>query len=85
MRKPKDFSIGDTAKITGVTPKQLRNWEQRGYIQGIERIVCGERAYRRYKEGHVRQIMAIKKYLEEGYTLPVAAAKSIASLGKEGK
>ncbi|WDP92396.1 MAG: MerR family transcriptional regulator [Desulfobacter sp.] len=85
MRRPKDFSIGDTAKITGVTPKQLRNWEQRGYIQGVERVVCGERAYRRFKESHVRQIIGIKEYLKEGYTLPAAAAKSIANPGKGEK
>ena len=40
------FSIGDTAKMTGVTQKQIRNWEDRGYIPEPTRVVCGERAYR---------------------------------------
>ena len=30
--RKKTFSIGDTAKICGVSQKQLRNWEARGYI-----------------------------------------------------
>lgn len=85
MRRPKDFSIGDTAKITGVSQKQLRHWEQRGYIQGVGRVVCGERAYRRFKEGHISQIKAIKEYLEEGYTLPAAAEKSLANPRKGEK
>ena len=26
------FSIGDTAKMTGATQKQIRHWEAKGYI-----------------------------------------------------
>jgi hypothetical protein len=33
------FSIGDTSKLTGVSKKQIRNWEAKGYIPEAERVV----------------------------------------------
>ncbi len=36
------FSIGDTANMTGLTQKQIRNWEEKGYIPEAERVVSGE-------------------------------------------
>ena len=39
----KNYSIGDTAKMTGVTQKQIRNWEAKGYIPEATRVVSGER------------------------------------------
>ena len=45
------FGIGDTASMTGVTQKQIRNWEERGYIPEADRVVCGERAYRYFTSG----------------------------------
>lgn len=74
----KDYSIGDAARLTGITEKQLRNWEQRGYIKGVSRVVSGERSYRRYSEDLIHQIESIKALLEEGFTLPAAAAKASA-------
>lgn len=79
------FSIGDTARMTGVSEKQLRNWEQRGYIQNIQRVISGERGYRRYSEAQVQQIKAIKGMLDQGFTLPVAAEKSLQISEKEAK
>ena len=72
----KTLSIGDTAKETGVSQKQLRSWEMRGYITDIARSVCGERSYRRYSEAQVSLIKQIKAYQDEGYTLPVAVKKA---------
>ena len=74
------FSIGDTAKMTGVTQKQIRNWEARGYIPKVDRVVCGERAYRWFTKEQVETISRIKNYLNEGYTL--AHASKIARNGK---
>jgi DNA-binding transcriptional MerR regulator len=71
------FSIGDTARITGITEKQLRHWEQQGYLSDIERTICGERAYRFYSEAQIKQISKMKEYLDMGYTL-----KSSAKLAK---
>jgi DNA-binding transcriptional MerR regulator len=75
------YSIGDTSKMTGVSQKQIRNWEARGYILEAERIVCGERAYRRFTQDQVNVIREIKEYLDQGYTLKHA---SRLALNKEG-
>jgi DNA-binding transcriptional MerR regulator len=69
----KTFSIGDTSRITGVSQKQLRNWEARGYIPAATRVVCGKRAYRHFTEKQVSQIQTIKRMLDEGYALPHAS------------
>jgi DNA-binding transcriptional MerR regulator len=67
------FSIGDTAKMTRATQKQIRNWEARGYISLAERVVSGCRGYRRFSTEHVEIISSIKNLIDEGYTLPAAA------------
>jgi DNA-binding transcriptional MerR regulator len=69
----KTFSIGDTAKLAGVSQKQLRNWEARGYIPPPTRVVCGKRAYRHFTEKQVKLIQVIKRMLDEGYALPHAS------------
>lgn len=71
--RKKTFSIGDTAKLCGVSKKQLRNWEARGYIPAATRVVCGERAYRHFTEKQMKQIQAIKRLMDEGYALPHAS------------
>ena len=81
--RKKTFSIGDTAKLCGVSQKQLRNWEARGYIPAATRVVCGERAYRHFTEKQVSQIKAIKKLMDEGYALPHASRLARKSSGKE--
>ena len=83
IKHSKTYSIGDTARITGVSQKQLRNWEARGYITPPIRIVCGQRAYRHYTEKQVKQIQAMKKLMDEGYTLPFASRMAKKSSGKE--
>jgi MerR family transcriptional regulator, redox-sensitive transcriptional activator SoxR len=79
----KTFSIGDTAKITEVSQKQLRNWEARGYIPAPTRVVCGKRAYRHFTKKQVELIQAIKRFLDEGYALPHASRLAKKSNGKE--
>ena len=71
------YSIGDTSKMTGVSQKQLRNWEERGYIPKADRVVCGERAYRRFTPEQVKIIRQIKKYLDKGYTLSHASKMAL--------
>ena len=80
--RKKTFSIGDAAKLCGVSQKQLRNWEARGYIPPATRVVCGERAYRHFTEKQVKQIQAIKRLMDEGYALPHASRLSRKSSGK---
>jgi DNA-binding transcriptional MerR regulator len=80
----KTFSIGDTAKITGVSQKQIRHWEVRGYITKAIRVVCGERAYRHFSKTQVEQIAAVKGFLDQGYSLPHAARMVREALSREG-
>lgn len=72
----KTFSIGDTAKMTGVSQKQIRHWEARGYIAPAMRVVCGERAYRYFTEQEVARIRAVKALLDQGFTLSHAAGEA---------
>jgi len=70
------FSIGDTAKMSGVSQKQLRNWEAREYIPTVDRVFSGNRAYRRFTMDDVETIRKIKDYLDEGFTLSSAVSKA---------
>ena len=74
--KAQNYSIGDTAKMSGASKKQIRNWETKGYIPTAERVVSGDRAYRRFSLKQVELISRIKGFLDEGYTLPAAAEKA---------
>ena len=67
------FSIGDTARMTGVTPKQIRHWEARKYIPQATRVVCGDMAYRYFSLDQIEIITKIKGYLDQGYTLSHAS------------
>jgi DNA-binding transcriptional MerR regulator len=73
MNKHNTFSIGDTARMTGVSHKQIRHWESRNYIPQAMRVVCGDRAYRYFSKNQVDQIRAVKAMLDQGFTLAHAA------------
>ena len=71
------FSIGETARLTGVSEKQLRNWERRKYIPELDRITYGDVAYRRFDSEQVKLIQEMKKYIDDGYTLSAASKKAM--------
>lgn len=48
MLENRTYSIGDAAKLSGASQKQIRNWEAKGYIPEAERVVAGDRSYRRF-------------------------------------
>ena len=79
------LSIGDTARITSISEKQLRHWEQQNYLNDIERITYGERAYRRYSEDQVKQIGKMKEYLDMGFTLSASARLAKENTEKGGE
>jgi len=56
----KTYSIGDASKLTGVSQRKLRSWEGK-YIPEPERLVCGERAYRRYTQAEIDLIRSIRE------------------------
>ena len=80
----KTYSIGEAARLCGVTTKQIRNWEQKQYIPESTRIDCGERSYRNFGEDDLKIIKRIKKYLDDGFTLSLAADKAKKDISKEG-
>lgn len=79
----KTYSIGDASRITGISQRKLRSWEGK-YIPEPDRIVCGERAYRRYTQAQINLITQIKKYQDQGYTLSAAAKKAKDDLARKG-
>lgn len=79
----KTYSIGETAEITGISQRQLRNWEGR-YIPNPLRITVGERSFRRYTADDIRLLKKIKEHLENGFTL-FASAKNTAEFIKVQK
>ena len=72
MKIQKTAGIGEVVRLTGVSEKQLRYWQEAGYIK-VERVVCGDRAYRRYTEHDIAMITIIKNKLKEGFNLSNAA------------
>lgn len=74
------YNTGETSELTGASQKQIRYWESRGYFQPY-RNVCGRIAYRRFAQGQVEIIRAIKGHLARGYTL--ARAAELAMKGKD--
>ena len=74
--KRKVVSIGEAARICNVTVKQIRFWEERGYIPSAQRVICGERSYRKFGEEDLEIIKRIARYLNDGFTLPMAAKKA---------
>jgi len=83
ISKDKTCSIGDASRITGVSQRKLRSWEGK-YIPEPERIVCGDRAYRRYTQAQINLISKIKEYQDQGFTLSAAAKKAQEDLVRKG-
>jgi len=83
MKKSK--GIADCSKETGCSQRQLRNYEARGYIKPPVRITCGEIRYRRYTRENIEEIKIFKGFVDQGFTLPIAAAKTAEYLNKGEK
>ena len=77
----KTFSIGDASRIADVSQRKLRSWEGK-HIPKPERLVCGDRAYRRYTQTQINLISRIKEYQDQGFTLSAAAKKATGDLPK---
>jgi len=67
-------SIGEAARRTGVSIKQIRHWADRGYIKQPQRVVCGERSYRQFVDRDLEVISVIKRLVDEGFTVKAAAS-----------
>ena len=71
----KTVGIGEIVQQCNVSEKQLRYWQSAGYITP-EKVVCGDRTYRRYRESDVVLITEIKTFLDEGFNLAIAVEKA---------
>ena len=74
--RQKTYSIGEAARICGITEKQIRYWEERNLIPQAQRVICGKRSYRQFTEREFKLIHKIKGYLDEGFALSAAAEKA---------
>lgn len=64
-----EIGIGEVSKLTGVSQRQLRYWETKGYIKPISDDQSG---VRRYNLATLYLIAFIKEQLDEGFTLYAA-------------
>jgi len=78
----KTISISDASRITFLSQKQIRTFEARGYIIPPQRIRSGEISYRRFTQENVENLKAIKGFIDEGFTLPVASKKAFDAMKK---
>ena len=80
----KTYSIGEASRLTGASIKAIRYWESRGYIPQADRVVCGEKSYRRFKKADLEIIHRIKSGLGDGFTLAAAAEKAAEEKSRNG-
>lgn len=66
--------ISELSKMTEVSPRQLRYWEQKGLIASVPQPE--DNAARKYRLPVVVKVELIKKFLDEGYTLTKAVEKA---------
>ena len=64
-------AIGEVASITGIPARKIRYWDEKGYIEPVDKTST----YRQYDYLNVRKIVLIKEFLDEGYTLETAVKK----------
>lgn len=67
------IGIGDMSKSTGVSSRQLRYWEEKGYIKSINEGYGNKRKFTINEYYHIR---LIKHFLDEGYTLNASIEKA---------
>ncbi|WP_166241332.1 MerR family transcriptional regulator [Paenibacillus turpanensis] len=65
-------AIGEVSEITGVPTRQIRYWEEKGYISSMTE---GEGTTRRYGYVTIKKILLIKELLDDGFTLDAAAQR----------
>ena len=64
------LGIGETSRVTGATPTQIRYWEKKQLIHSRRHDANGNK---RYSLANITLIVMIKTMLDEGYTLAKAS------------
>lgn len=65
--------ISELSQMSQVSTRQLRYWEQKGFIHSIDQE---DNAARKYRLPTVIKVELIKKYLDDGFTLAKAVEKA---------
>lgn len=65
------LSVGEAARITGVSVRQLSYWTQKGLVRAL-----GSPGKKRYDFRALERIALIKRHLNEGYPLAEAACEA---------
>lgn len=68
-----EVGIGEVSKTVGVSQRQLRYWEEKGYIKPVTDNQSG---VRRYTLSTLYLIIFIKTQLDRGFTLAAAFERS---------
>ena len=74
------FRIGELARMTNVSTRQLRYWEKQGYVTSIERDDCQET--RLYGFRAYIKVSIIKQHLDDGESLHEAVLSANDQLEK---
>lgn len=75
------ISISEASTATGLSQKQLREYEAKGFINTPFKVRCGAIQYRYYSPEHIRDIKIFAKYKNQGFTLPMASIKAFEEIG----
>ena len=67
--------ISELSKMCDLSPRQLRYWEQKGYIQSVEEK-AGNPVARKYRLFMVVKVQLIKNYMVQGDSLSKAVEKA---------
>lgn len=67
--------ISELSKMCDLSPRQLRYWEQKGYIQSVEEK-AGNPVARKYRLFMVVKVQLIKDYMDQGDSLSKAVEKA---------
>ncbi len=68
-----EVGIGEVSKTVGVSQRQLRYWEEKGYIKPVD---DNQNGVRRYTLSTLYLIIFIKTQLDQGFTLSAAFERS---------
>ena len=82
MMNQQTYSIGETSEMTGISQRQLRDWEGK-YIPEPIRMNVGERLFRRYTAEDICLLKKIQENLKNGFTLSAAAKNAAEMSGQE--
>lgn len=67
------YSIGETVKLTGATPRQIRSWVDNGLIEA-EKRPAGEQMHNFFDAGEVDVMKVMVRLISAGLTKPETVA-----------